>query len=484
MAAASSSSYTKYYQIEKLNGPNYLPWSLRLQMLLEKAGNLGVVVGTKPNPATAAVSAGQAAPTQADIDAWKKKDLEARTEIVLHLGDKQLQLVRQSTTAREMWDILKQQYQRTNVVSRVLLHKQLNELTMRSFKSTDAFLDAWQKASDDVLIAGLKLSEEIQVTTLLAALPDEWQSFITTHSNNPVLTVAELVALIRQEDQLRARSNSAATYPLQTSMAMAVGGSRFSNRFRQRPAGVSAGRSMNRPLPCMGNARTFSSSSRNVRMNPNYRGNNFNFSYNPALLCTFCRRRGHEEYECRTKQRSRGNYTRSRNQANITELNDSNIHDDISTLRLFMAVGHTLPNDHTWYLDTGATHNVTGDSSWLHDYKPIQLSMEVRLGDDGAYMAEGMGTVYLKLPTGDVTKITGVYYIPGLAKNLLSVSEVTKSGTSIEFFHKYCTIKASIPNQTPVRLICPQKDRLYPLGISACPLLCIPIQLSPKLMLT
>ncbi|MCO5579080.1 hypothetical protein L7F22_032932 [Adiantum nelumboides] len=112
---------------------------------------------------------------------------------------------------------------------------------------------------------------------------------------------------------------------------------------------------------------------------------------------------------------------------------------------------------------------MTGDSSWLHDYKPIQLSMEVRLGDDGAYMAEGMGTVHLKLPTGDVTKITGVYYIPGLAKNLLSVSEVTKSGTSIEFFHKYCIIKASIPNQTPVRLICPQKGRLYPLGISAMP---------------
>ncbi|MCO5593236.1 hypothetical protein L7F22_047243 [Adiantum nelumboides] len=134
-----------------------------------------------------------------------------------------------------------------------------------------------------------------------------------------------------------------------------------------------------------------------------------------------------------------------------------------------MAAGHTLLNDHTWYLDTGATHSMTGDSSWLHDYKPIQLSMEVRLGDDGAYMAEGMGTVYLKLPTGDVTKITGVYYIPGLAKNLLSVSEVTKSGTSIEFFHKYCIIKASIPNQTPVRLICPQKGRLYPLGISAMP---------------
>ncbi|KAI5064141.1 hypothetical protein GOP47_0021221 [Adiantum capillus-veneris] len=108
MAAA----YSKYYQIEKLNGTNYLPWSLRLQMLLEKAGNLGVVDGSEPNPATAPLPAGQVAANQADVDAWKKKDLEARTEIILHLGDKQLQLVRQSKTAHEMWDLLRSQTSR------------------------------------------------------------------------------------------------------------------------------------------------------------------------------------------------------------------------------------------------------------------------------------------------------------------------------------------------------------------------------------
>ncbi|KAI5071812.1 hypothetical protein GOP47_0014063 [Adiantum capillus-veneris] len=191
MAASSSTSYSKYYQIEKLNGTNYLPWSLRLQMVLEKAGNLVVTDGSEPNPSNVAVPAGQAPASQADIDSWKKKDLDAHTEIILHLGDKQLQLVRQTKTAHEMWNLLQQQYQRTNVVSRVLLHKQLNELTMKYFKTTDAFLDAWQKASDDLLIAGLQLPEEIQVTTLLPALPEEWQSFITTHSNNVALAMNE-----------------------------------------------------------------------------------------------------------------------------------------------------------------------------------------------------------------------------------------------------------------------------------------------------
>ncbi|MCO5573253.1 hypothetical protein L7F22_027022 [Adiantum nelumboides] len=218
MAAASTSSFAKYYQIEKLNGTNYLPWSLRLQMVLEKSGNLGVVDGTEPNPTN--VPAGQAPAAEAKIDAWNKKDLEARTEIILHLGNKQLQLVRQTKTAREMWNLLKQQYQRTNVVSRVLLHKQLNELSMKSFPNTDSFLDAWKKANDDLLIAGLVLPEENQVNILLAALPNDWQSFITTPSNNAALTVNELTALICQEDLLRGNiTNNLTTTP----MVMAVG---------------------------------------------------------------------------------------------------------------------------------------------------------------------------------------------------------------------------------------------------------------------
>ncbi|MCO5582195.1 hypothetical protein L7F22_036085 [Adiantum nelumboides] len=100
-----------------------------------------------------------------------------------------------------MWQLLRQQYQRKNVVSRVLLHKKLNEMSMSSYPTTEAFLTAWQKANDDLLIAGLTLPQEIQVTILLAALPDTWRPFITTHSNNANLT--ELIALIRQEDQLR-----------------------------------------------------------------------------------------------------------------------------------------------------------------------------------------------------------------------------------------------------------------------------------------
>ncbi|KAI5059568.1 hypothetical protein GOP47_0025887 [Adiantum capillus-veneris] len=101
-----------------------------------------------------------------------------------------------------MWTFLKTQYQQTNVVSHVLLHKQLNEIQMVSFPTTKAFLEAWQAANDNLLIAGLTLPEEVQVNVLLNALPDSWQSFVSQHSNTPNLKLTTLLTNIRQEDQI------------------------------------------------------------------------------------------------------------------------------------------------------------------------------------------------------------------------------------------------------------------------------------------
>lgn len=126
-------------------------------MLLEKAGNWGITDGSEPDPAKQPVPAGAQASTDAEKDAWKKKDLEARTEIIMHLGDRQLQLVRTLEISQGMWILLQSQYQQTNVVSRVLLHKQLNEIQMVTYHTTEAFLEAWKSANDNLQIAGQRL---------------------------------------------------------------------------------------------------------------------------------------------------------------------------------------------------------------------------------------------------------------------------------------------------------------------------------------
>ena len=59
--------------------------------------------------------------------------------------------------------------------------------------------------------------------------------------------------------------------------------------------------------------------------------------------------------------------------------------------------------------------------------------------------------------------IPNVHYVPGINKNLLSVSEATVNGTIIEFHSNCAIIKHKLPNGEMLITSCPKLGRLYPL---------------------
>ena len=59
--------------------------------------------------------------------------------------------------------------------------------------------------------------------------------------------------------------------------------------------------------------------------------------------------------------------------------------------------------------------------------------------------------------------IPNVHYVPGITKNLLSVSEATTNGTIIEFHSNCAIIKHKLPNGEMLITSCPKLGRLYPL---------------------
>ena len=75
-------------------------------MILEKAGNWGVIDGYEPDPTKQVVLTGGQAPTDAEKAVWKGKDLDTRTQIILHLGERLVQLVWTLETTHEMWTLL------------------------------------------------------------------------------------------------------------------------------------------------------------------------------------------------------------------------------------------------------------------------------------------------------------------------------------------------------------------------------------------
>jgi hypothetical protein len=83
-----------------------------------------------------------------------------------------------------------------------------------------------------------------------------------------------------------------------------------------------------------------------------------------------------------------------------------------------------------WLMDSGATWRTTLNRDWFHTYEPI-FEGSVFMGNDHALEIAGIGTIKLKMYDGSIHTISGVRYVKGLKKNLLSVGQFDSLGCKI-----------------------------------------------------
>ena len=86
-----------------------------------------------------------------------------------------------------------------------------------------------------------------------------------------------------------------------------------------------------------------------------------------------------------------------------------------------------------WYLDTSATDHFTYQREWLEDSEVLSNQLLVTFGDKGKKPAVDKGTIKIKLSKDHQITIHNVYYVPRLAKHLLSVGQATIDGLTIQF---------------------------------------------------
>ena len=59
--------------------------------------------------------------------------------------------------------------------------------------------------------------------------------------------------------------------------------------------------------------------------------------------------------------------------------------------------------------------------------------IHVDLGDDARYQAQGVGTVSFERESGKPLSFVDVLYVPGLTKNLISISTLEDKGYQVKF---------------------------------------------------
>ncbi|BAH92510.1 Os04g0196500 [Oryza sativa Japonica Group] len=87
-----------------------------------------------------------------------------------------------------------------------------------------------------------------------------------------------------------------------------------------------------------------------------------------------------------------------------------------------------------WILDTGATNHMTGSRSAFAELDTA-VTGTVRFGDGSVVRIEGRVTVLFSCRFGEHRGIAGVYYIPRLTANIVSLGQLDRSGSKVLIHH-------------------------------------------------
>jgi hypothetical protein len=105
---------------------------------------------------------------------------------------------------------------------------------------------------------------------------------------------------------------------------------------------------------------------------------------------------------------------------------------EIISLSHYLALTGTVEDD-MWIIDSGASRHMMGDQDRLSNLNERKTSYKVELGDKSTYSVEGFGQASVKLESGNHVHLSNVLYVPGLEKNLVSISCLEDKGKKIAF---------------------------------------------------
>jgi hypothetical protein len=98
---------------------------------------------------------------------------------------------------------------------------------------------------------------------------------------------------------------------------------------------------------------------------------------------------------------------------------------------LYVQLDYEKEKDSTkWILDSGATNQMTGVREAFSELN-TKVQGTVRFGDGSVTDIEGRGTVLFKCKAGGHKAPTGVYYIPRLTANIISLGQMDEDGYKI-----------------------------------------------------
>jgi transposase InsO family protein len=126
--------------------------------------------------------------------------------------------------------------------------------------------------------------------------------------------------------------------------------------------------------------------------------------------------------------------------------------------------------DSGWYLDSGATHHMTGRQELFADLN-TGVRGTIRFGDASKVEIKGVGSIIFQAKTGEQRVLHGVYYIPALKNSILSLGQLDEGGSKVVINHGVLRIWDN--HHRLLAKVHRGKNRLYILYLEAAQPICL-----------
>ncbi|KAL8166893.1 hypothetical protein V2J09_008392 [Rumex salicifolius] len=139
----------------------------------------------------------------------------------------------------------------------------------------------------------------------------------------------------------------------------------------------------------------------------------------------YCKKQGHEIAECFKLKNKK--LKEDSNQDKSSEKSEASVAANDSEGDVFLAFDLDDKAKNEWILDTGCTFHMCPHKEWFTSLEPVESGI-VYMGNNTQCKVLGKGDLNLRTHDGMIRTLTGVRYIPGLKRNLISLGTLEALG--------------------------------------------------------
>lgn len=312
---------------------------------------------------------------QAEAEKWDKDNNSAKSLLLLSLEPDVVKLVLSCTTAKDIWDRLKEVHSKNSDACQLLLMEQFFATKLRPGQKVSAYVAECELIVKRLKDIGEPISDTLFISKIVSGLGQDFRQFksIWMSTAKSERTYANLLPKLIAEESVTENDNTSNPSAMKATVSAEA---------KQRDGKKDRKKKSKKEVEC----------------------------YN-------CHKKGHYSRECKSPKVER------------SETNE----------KKYAAMAKVSHNDdRSWYFDSGASFHICRYREWFKDYKEHKTPIPITGCNNEKVYAEGCGSVEVtSIARGKqfAVVLTDVQYVPNISNNLFSQGAADSKGIGFNSKH-------------------------------------------------